>query len=100
MAEPFWKTSEKIQRVLWKTDEDTLDNVWQAADGQLKPHDGVWDGRDVTTEGVMLFRLGQLTGAQCEYDVWGFDTGANYMAIFIGDEGEVTQRLKKCGVAL
>lgn len=105
MADPFWKSSEKIQRALWKVDEDTLDKVWLEADAQLKPNfDGVWDGHDLTEEGKMCFELGQLVAeSHPNYkprDTWGFDTGANYMALFVGTEEEVAQRLKKCGVAI
>lgn len=104
MPSPFWKTSEKIQKILWKADDELLDKVWALADAQLKPHDGCWDGRDLTAEGVMLFELGRIVDEKVlgrkPADAWGFDTGANYMAIFVGTEEEVAQRMKSIGVPL
>lgn len=103
MADPFWKTSDKIQRVLWKVDEDTLDKVWEAADHKLRPDaEGVWDGRDISEEGLAMFKLGQMAGTEDSFttarDVWGWDTGGYYVALFVGAEEDVMRRLQKCGV--
>ena len=99
---PFWKNPESMQRAVQQANEEVLDAIWDRADAQLR-------ALELSTvqlkELKAVFELGCYAATAPSIgtpaaELYGVDTGAAYIALFLGTEEEVATRLRACGVAL